>query len=506
MLSFLNSSKSDSPLADAKRLEERLRLLPRDPVAAVEEGIELLDAVANDLPPGKRIEASIAIDAAIQPIVRKLMREFCSRGEDSAQAERLWIVVRRFWHQSASAPSDLIEAQIRGDRGADAARRDQPLLAVRAARAWNELGRWCHLTYGPHESTLWPRLAAVYQLALDRGFAASKLAPLPRSPIMTSVEAEVQRLAVFWASAPARLPARRIDPLDRIIASIAPHFEWTQTHHGDVVAAFDARAGRAPGRSGPAMAGRSDLRFIAGRRAVTKIDEFLGSIARDNALPAQLDALAGVPIEDVTATLAHLREQWAQPLRTRRHARHPLASNVAVADGFAGLVQRLAEGDADAALDFARGEVLASWRTVDVSAGGLAAVAHSGDAGLAIDTLKAIRPAQSERWQAAIVRRLERVSGSEVVVAMETMGTASCATDLVVVVEGVPTSRPEQAVLLGHPAGGGALRVIVAAGVHAAGNTYRLTLNARTYFLQPRGELARGPGYELLDCLVRTAD
>jgi hypothetical protein len=166
-------------------------------------------------------------------------------------------------------------------------------------------------------------------------------------------------------------------------------------------------------------------------------------------------------------------------------------SRLAVAHGFDGICEAL--GGA-ASLDFDN-RAAASWIVENVSAGGMGAIVPQvkGD-WLRVGSLLAMQPDGGANWVVGVVRRLNRTSGQEARVGIQTLSRSP------VLAKFVLRDLGEQpGVLLPSPVlGSGETSIALRTGLYSRGQNLETTLAGKQHVYMPQGVAERGEDYDLI--------
>src|SRR5262249_30551266 len=128
--------------------------------------------------------------------------------------------------------------------------------------------------------------------------------------------------------------------------------------------------------------------------------------------------LAASPPGVALETLRHLAMYWAPQAPERKSQRHAVKTRLAVSHGYEGVAAVLGGGDS---LNFDN-QNTESWIVENVSAGGFGAVVPQlkGD-WLRVGALLAMQPEGGSNWVVGIVRRVNKTSGQQARVGIETL-------------------------------------------------------------------------------------
>jgi len=159
------------------------------------------------------------------------------------------------------------------------------------------------------------------------------------------------------------------------------------------------------------------LVFGAGA-ALTELATLRDRLRGSTAPQADLGLGVAMERENALELLEHLLKCWSPQAPVRRHERHVVKSRLDVANGWTGVLEAL---DPAASLSF-DGSGMESWVVENVSAGGFGALvaAIKGD-WLRVGTFVAMQPEGGSNWLVGVVRRVQKTSGSQARVGVETL-------------------------------------------------------------------------------------
>lgn len=493
MIKLFGGGKPDHPMADPKEAKRILDALPaQDPFKALEELAHWLESVSSV--EGFRLEQRVALlfqlDEAAQPRLRRLAKDYFAAARPSKfQANRLWTQAHEYWRQAGRAYARCVDPFAQGAKGADAAKAQLPLLLVRALRGLAQQIKWMQLCYGPIDAAVWGILNAVYSFAEARALGDAKVAVYPGVPGESTPRLEFIKAVIFSASSPDSLLPGEVELAERLIADCAPKFALAAAPGPELVVWTDLAKAMAPLRIAQPPQAAPGLRCFGGGAALEQLLALAQKIEATRRVPAELEFGAGHEPEDVLEVLRHLATNWAQIPPERRHARHRVATKLSVSHGFDGVLEVL--GGAADSLDFDAGKGAESWLVENVSAGGFGAMVPkmNGD-WLKVGTLLALQPEGGANWVVGMVRRLNKTSGSQARVGIQTLAKSPAAATFAV------AGTAAQGVLLDGETAAEA-RIALRPGIYVQGQNLESERAGRQHVYLPQGIAERGEDYEI---------
>ncbi len=162
VLSGIGVPKVDHPLADARELR---RILGEIPMAqsfkALEEIVGWLESLRDtpDFPELRLYEAASQLDAAAQPCLRALSRDYLHSPQLSpADEKRLWTINHGFWTALAAAYERCLTAARGQGRSGEQLKPVLPGLCTRLIAALGNVLKWVQFRSGSAPGNLWQRL------------------------------------------------------------------------------------------------------------------------------------------------------------------------------------------------------------------------------------------------------------------------------------------------------------------------------------------------------------
>ena len=488
----LFGGKPDHPLADPKEAKRLLDALPADDaVKALDELQHWMESVASaeGFKPEARIQLLFQLDEAAQPRLRRLAKEYFGAARPSRfQENRLWTALHAFWKQAAYAYARTVDLFVQNQKGADAAKAHLPLLLARALRAFAQQIKWMHLRYGPIDLASWGVFNSVYAFAEMRQLAQSPVTLGPGAGA-SSPQAEFLKGAMFSVSAPDGLLPQEIDVAEQVIAALAPRLALAAAPAPALVFWTDLAQAAAPSRMTRAPESRPALRYFGAGDALGAVHELAERAMVSGTVPPELRLAGDYDAHLVTDVLRHLHLYWSPQAPERKNPRHPVKSRLSVSYGYEGVVGVLGGSDS---LDFDP-KGAESWIVENVSAGGFGAVVPQlkGD-WLRVGALLAMQPEGGTNWVLGVVRRVNKTSGQQARVGIETLSKTPQLARLSV--SGVKTVS-EQGVLM--RAAEGDTRIVLKPGVFAPAQNLESTQGARQCVFIPQAVAERGEDYEI---------
>ena len=208
------------------------------------------------------------------------------------------------------------------------------------------------------------------------------------------------------------------------------------------------------------------------------------------ALPSDLGLGAGDEPQAALEVLRHLHLYWSPQAPERKTQRHAVKSRLSVVYGYESVVAVLGGSDS---LDFDNRNA-ESWIVENVSAGGFGAMVPQlkGD-WLRVGALLALQPEGGSNWVLGIVRRVNKVTGQQAHVGIETLSKTPMLSKFSV---SGARSASEQGVLL--PGGEAAeARIVLKPGVFAPAQNLEAALGGRHRVYIPQAVAERGEDYEI---------
>lgn len=487
----LFGSKPAHPLADPKEAKRVLEALPaNDPYKALDELAHWLESVAGaeGFKADARLQLLFMLDDNAQPRVRKLSAEYFAATRPSRfQENRLWTTVHGYLKQAAWAYARSTDLFVQNVKGVDAAKAQLPLLIVRTLRSFAQQIKWMHLRYGPIDLASWGVFNRVYAFAESKQLAQAKTAA--HGPgTDTTPQLEFLKGVMFSASAPDGLLPVEIDLAERIITQLASRFLLANAPSADHVYWTDLGQAIAPARVTKPPASAAGLRCFGAGAAYTTVSDVAERVLTGGQTTPDINLGGSFDPEIVLETLRHLALYWAPQPPERKSQRHPVKSRLAVTHGLEGVLNVLGGGDS---LDFDN-QNSESWIVENVSAGGFGAIVPQmkGD-WLRVGALLALQPEGGNNWVLGVVRRVNKVSGQQARVGIETLSKAPIVTQF-----SVGKGATQAGVLL-KTAEQVEARIVLRPGVFVPAQNLEISRGDKQHVYLPQAVAERGEDYEI---------
>ncbi|HEX2565362.1 MAG TPA: hypothetical protein VHL85_00755 [Burkholderiales bacterium] len=488
MLKLFGGGKPDHPMADAREARRILEQLPaQDPFKALEELAHWHESIGAA--PGFRLDSRaallLAIDDAAQPRVRKLAKDYLAATRPSRfQENRLWMHCHEYWRQAGAAFGRCVEGYAQDSKASDAARANLVPLVIRALRSLAQHIKWMHLRYGPVDPAAWAMLNRTYAFAEGRGLAATRApgyAGLPES----SPREEFLKAAMFSASSPDSLLPQEVVLAERLIGDLVAGFALAAAPAPELPYCIALDKPMAPARAARAGAGGGAERFLGGGSALAALQALIQKIEATGQVPASASLGEAYEPEMALDVMQHLAMYWSPIPPERRHPRHLVKSRLAVVQGFDGVVR---------ALSGAAVEGAEAWIVENVSAGGFgAAVPQVRGDWLKIGALLAMQPEGGSNWVVGMIRRVNRVSGQQARVGIQTLSRAPLGAQF----EVRGTGRVPGILLPSGEPGSAETAIALQPAVFVPGLNIECERGGRLYMYLPQGIVERGEDYEI---------
>jgi hypothetical protein len=493
-MKLFGGAKPDHPLADPKEAKRVLDALPgNDPVKALDELMHWMESVAavEGFKPESRIQLLFALDDAAQPRVRKLAKEYFAAGRPSRfQENRLWTALHSYWKQAGYAYARSIDQFVQNVKGVDAAKSLLPTLLARTLRSFAQEVKWMHMRYGPIDLASWGVFNSVYAFAELKQLTQSRVTIYPGFPGDTTPQLEFLRGALFSASAPDAMLPLEVELAERLIAGVAPRCALAGAPADGLAFWIDLAQAMAPARLSRAPKPGPGLRCFGAGAVLAEIHALAERIMIEGKVPPDLNLGGTYEPHVALEVLRHLHLYWSPQAPERRTQRHAVKSRLAVTHGYEGVIGVLGGSDS---LDFDN-QNSESWIVENVSAGGFGAVVPQikGD-WLRVGVLLALQPDGGSNWVLGLVRRVNKTSGQQARVGIETLSKTPMLSQFSV--SGVK-SASEQGVLLKNGEAVEA-RIVLRPGVFAPAQNLEIARGERHHVFIPQAVAERGEDYEI---------
>jgi hypothetical protein len=478
--------RPDHPMADAASARRVLGELPREPLKALEELGHWHESVASapDFRPETRVEVLLAIDAAAEPHVRKVLRQYLTAGRLTRfQESQLWGAAHRYWSLAALAMAQVVDLFLQNAKGVDRARPQLPALLTSALRALAQQIKWAYFRYGPNDPAVWGTFNRVY------GFAESSGTSQVEGLAGRTPRQEYLRGLMLAAGSPECLLPAQLDAAERLIARMAGGLLISAARSPGTPFWTDVQRSMVPLRASRVLEPGPGVRFFGAGAALVELAALRERVKSSGAPSADLGIGDPLEREDALGLLGHLAKCWSPQAPERRYPRHAVKSRLGVANGLSGVIEAL---DESASLSF-DGSGAENWIVENVSAGGFGAlVAQTKGDWLRVGALVAMQPEGGQNWLVGVVRRVHRGTGQQAHVGIETLSRAPEIVRLDV------SGASETGVVLRPPAGeAGQVRIALRPGVFAPGQNLEQRGGEPQRVYLPIGIEDRGEDYEI---------
>ena len=433
MILNLFSSRPDHPLGDPKELKRVIAELPLDnSFRAVDEVYGWYESlmVSNDFRVDHLFDVVRQLDEAAQPFIRRFSRDYLNSPRLSKNEERrLSSMCYNYWGQVSILYARCGERakQNPKDKGSEALKTSQPLLATRLMAARATQLKWVEYRYGPIGEDLWRGLGLQYLAAEEAGFATKQVQIYPSVSGTTNVTQQyLQALIVHSSSMDSLLPLE-IELADRLIAHFLPGFVFTGTCSPDSVYWVDAARGTPPVRLArhPSQLSAS-LRFFSPGTAPQALNELIRSVER-GVVPPDLNLGGEYSARVLLPVLRHLATQWAAEPPQREVQRHMVKTRISVLQGFDDCFTVLA-GDV---ARLGKERSAESWVVENVSLSGFGAGIEEQNADwVKIGALLCMQPEGGENWVLGVVRRYNKASDTQASVGIKALSKRAKSVEL----------------------------------------------------------------------------
>jgi hypothetical protein len=493
MLKLFGGGRPDHPMADPREARRILAELPaQDPFKALEELAHWHESIgaAEGFRLENRIALLVQVDDAAQPRARKLARDYCAAARPSrVQENRLWTHCHEYWRQAGIAYAHCVERFLQEAKPAEAARLQLPQLLMRTLRSLAQHLKWMHLRYGPIDTAVWGILNRVYAFAESRGVAAAKAAAYAGQPESTPRQ-EFLRAAIFSASSPDSLLPREIQLAERLIGDYSADFALAEAQAPELPYWIDLARPMAPLRVARSPQPGPTVRFLGGGGALAALQSLIAKIEASGQVPSGVNLGDTYEPETALDAMQHLAMYWSPVPPERRHPRHNVKSRLAIVQGFDSVRQVLAPEDPTS---FQR-PVEEAWIVENVSAGGFGAVVPQAKSDwLKVGALLGMQPEGGSNWIAGMVRRVNRVSGQQARVGIQTLSKAPQSLEL-----DLRGARVPALLLPGGEPGSLETSIALKPAIFAAGANAEAEHGGRQHLYIPQGVAERGEDYEIV--------
>ena len=505
--------KVDHPMSDAKRAREVIDALPtNDPAKSLEEITEWLDSINQiaEFKLNQRFENIDLLDGAARNPVRKLSQDYLSMPRQlKFQENRLWNAVFGVWRQLGDGYLRCLKQYDDGLIGMTIIRKSLPVIVARAIRALTFQLKWKLLRYGPVEKRIWAELAQAYSIAEQRGFADSTIVIYPGARGEGTVKREFLTAMMLSASSPEGLPPLRQEIAERAAAHLADAFRIANRPDGCTHCVDLAAPGPAV-RLFKGVEPRATLRFFGAGKGLADLNQLLGRIVETGAVPDGVNLGGDYGKDNVTGTLRHLAQYWAQNPPARSSERRPSAGRITVVPGLKEIMKTLDPSDDDT-LDFSLGQPAGSgesWIVEDVSDGGYGAIIPSVKSDwIRVSTLVGVHAEASKYWGIGLIRRIVRDEQQQRHVGIQLLTTTAIPVKISLsqTLSFTDADRDtERAILLSTgPDARGEVGVVMRGGLFNRRDSLDMTVRDKSFLLMPVGLVEGGEDFDWVKFKIR---
>ncbi len=443
----LTGRKKTPALETLETAESRVGLLPREPLAALQELAALMDLLfsGSRIAPGQAYPIADLLDRTGRPHFRKIAQDYVlsSKQLTRFQNDRTWNAVTIYLAELAKVYRHCLAQYEVGARGARNLGRMLPTIAARTARACAARMKWYNLRYAPIELEQWQELASVYLLAESAGFARESLALYRKAAQDSSVAQEFLRATMLAVASPGSMLPEQIEVAERLVACCAPHFLIGTRPSESMRFFIDMYSDAGPHRM--PLSGRIPVtaRAFGAGNAFGELHRIMERLEAGRLTRAELGLSQELDFELIRAAGRHLLRYWDPPLPDRRSARQQEHARISVVYDFDEVTAKVGA----VALQSPFVAEQETWLVENHSPHGLRArVLSPQGLWIAVGSLVAFREPEDSLWSVGVVRRLARKRNGSREVAVETLARGGSA---VTVLPRIPAKQkaPEEGVL-----------------------------------------------------------
>jgi hypothetical protein len=500
----LFGGKVDHPLADPKQAQQRMAELSADAAKALQELSELLESLnhTDGFKADRRYEIVDLLDGAAKNHQRKLTQDYLAMPRQQKFHEnRLWTGVFGFWHQLGDGYIRCVHEHESNASGATAVRKSMPVIVARAIRTLTLQLKWVLLRYGLPEARIWAELARLYQLAEQKGYAASAIAIYPGTHGAGTVQQEFLKALMLSASSTDGLPPVRQEIAERAVAHFAASFRLSDKPDG-CSHCFDLAAPKPPVRLFKGAAPNPTARFFSAGDALAALDQLTAQIV-ERGIPADVNLGGNYEKEVVVSVLKHLSMQWSDKPPVRSSERRQTAGRITVVPGLNDIVGVLDPASSDE-LDFSSEQAAPSaesWIVVNVSEGGYGAIIPPQKSDwIKVGTLVGVQTEVSKHWGVGVIRRILRDEHQQRQVGIQVL--TRTAIPIKVSRSATASSfnanrEPQSAILLSTaPDKQGEVGVVLRDGLFNGRDSLEMTVKDKGYLLMPASMVEDGEDFD----------
>ena len=486
MLKWIVGSKVDHPLADAKQARTLIaELPPNDSIKTLDEITRWLESLIDveGLKLDRMFEIIELLDSTAKNPQRKIVQDYLTMSrQQKFQENKLWTSGFKFAKALGDAYLYCVRQHESGAAGAASIRKQVPVIVARALRAHALQEKWIMLRYGPFEPRLWSSVGELYRYAEKGGYATTELAIYPGLRGSGTVQQELLKIMMLWASSANGLALVKQEVAERTVAFVASSFRLDRAPFPGALYCFDVTLDKPPVRMvGSAAPSAGDLRYFGPGDAAARIARALPVLEKTGALPSDINLGVSYPSDIVIAVFKHLGMYWAEKPPARSSERRKASERITVVPGYFAMLDEL-ERDQSDALNFAETNA-ESWVVENVSDNGYGALIPTTTADwMRVGELIGVQVEGSPLWGAALIRRVTRDEHRQYHVGIEVI---SRAVHLVKITH-ASSREAESAVLLsGAPDQNGEIGIIMRAGRFDAAGSIDLTVKDNPFVLVP---------------------
>jgi hypothetical protein len=302
---------------------------------------------------------------------------------------------------------------------------------------------------------------------------------------IASVGSRSGKAAMFSASSPDSLLPQDVVLAERLIGDLAGGFALAAAAAPELPYCIDLAKPMAPVRASRAGTGAGAERFLGGGNALPALQALIQKIEATGQVPPSASLGESYEPEMALDVMQHLAMYWSPIPPERRHPRHQVKSRLAVVQGFEAIVRALAGAPVEGA---------EAWIDENVSAGGFGAgVPQVRGDWLKIGALLAMQPEGGSNWVVGMIRRVNRVSGQQARVGIQTLSRAPRTAQMAVRGAG----RVPGILLPSGEPGSAEVAVALPPAIFVPGLNIECERDGRQYVYLPQGIVERGEDYEI---------
>lgn len=498
MIKWFGRSKSEHPLADARKVHELIAKLPANDssqaLGEIASWLELMNH-AEDLGIEPRLKNLDLLDAAARAHERRLMQEYLETPrQKKSQEHKLWTGAHGFWRELGEGYLQCLRQCDASATPAGEGGQAVPLFLARGMRALKQQLRWVLLRYENVEARIWNDMARLYQSAESRGLTEQTVAVYPGSAQGGTVKQEYLKALMLAASSPESLHPVGQDIAARLVAHFSKLFVIEDVPYAGCTHWIDLAAPKRPVRMVRDIPDVPTVRYIGAGAGLRELEQLRAHIAYTRSLPEGLDL--GAHDDDVVLGLVrHLEQDWAGKTQARQHERRRVATRVTVVPGLNEIVQALEFANNDS-LDFTHRQAAESWIVEDMSEGGYGAVipAVAGD-WVEVGSLIGVEGESFRDWRIGLIRRVTRNAQQQQRVGVQLLTQHG---ELVALSRGRQGGEASAVLIPATLAETADVDIVVPHDNWEGQDNVEMRAGDRTYALKPRLTVERGADYDLV--------